>query len=94
MQDITDKTFTVMLKGGYKCWITERQAIVIKESLKKNAKFIEIDNIFLKAEDISFILPADEIDREDRVKRGDWQCSECGRWHSKNEECGCQGGKY
>jgi len=94
MDNLTDKNFVAMLKGGYKCWLSKNQAELIKNALKKKAKFIEVDNIFLKAEDISFILPAVEIDREDRIKKGDWRCSFCGRWHAKDEECGCQGGRF
>jgi len=84
---LTDKTMVVMLKGNYKCWLTKKQADFLKNALLKGKKFIQIDEYFFKGEDISFILPASEIDREDRIKRGEWMC-EYGEWHQKGEQCG------
>ena len=85
--EITDKTFVLMFKGSYKIWITQKEAETIKWALKKNAKFVEINDIFFKTDDVTFILPAAEIDREDRIKRGEWKC-EFGFWHQKGEQCG------
>jgi hypothetical protein len=95
MNQITDKTYVIMLKGGYKCWITKEQGDFIKTQLiNKTGEFVVVDELFIKSSDISFIIPASEIDREDRVRRGDWQCRDCGRWHPREEKCGCQGGRF
>jgi hypothetical protein len=84
---ITDKTFVLMIKGGYRVWITPKQAEAIRMVLLRGEKFISIDDLLFNSQDISFILPASEIDREDRIKRGEWQC-EYGYWHSRGEKCG------
>jgi hypothetical protein len=84
---ITDKTFVLMTKRGYRIWLTPQQANAIKIVLLRGEKFISVDDFFFNSQDISFILPASEIDREDRIKKGEWQC-QYGYWHSKNEECG------
>jgi hypothetical protein len=86
-KSITDKTFVVMTKRGYRCWLNQRQAEALKMALLQEKKFISIDDFFFNSQDISFILPASEIEREDRFKRGEWQCS-YGYWHSRGEECG------
>jgi hypothetical protein len=84
---ITDKTFVLMTKRGYRVWLNYKQAEAVKMALLKGKKFISVDDLFFNSQEISFILPASEIDREDRVKRGEWKCK-YGYWHSKNEECG------
>jgi len=86
-QQITDKMFVVMLKGNYCCWINEKQKELLEQALLSGKKFIKVDEFFFNSSDISFILPASEIDREDKVKKGEWQCK-YGYWHSKGEECG------
>jgi len=93
-KEITDKLFVVMLRGGYRCWINKEQKEALENAILSGKKFVKVDEYFFNANNISFILPASEIEREDRVKRGDWQCEYCGRWHPKGEECGCQGGIY
>ena len=92
--EITDKILVIMLKGNYKCWISQKQAEVIKQAIKSNASFVEVDDLFFKAESIMFILPADEIEEQDHIKKGDWQCQYCGSWIPKNMECGCQQGRF
>jgi hypothetical protein len=86
-KSITDKTFVLMTRKGYRVWLTPKQVEAIKMVLLRGERFISVDNLFFNSQDISFILPASEIDREDRIKRGEWQC-QFGYWHSKNEECG------
>jgi hypothetical protein len=86
-KEITDKTFVVMLRGSYRVWLTEKQAEALKEQLLSGRRFVAIDRYFFKAEDIVFILPAPEIDREDRIKRGEWKCP-AGYWHQRGEGCG------
>lgn len=86
-KEITDKVFVVMLKGGYKCYLNERQKDVIGEGIILKKTFVKVDNFLFKTEDISFVLPASEIEREDKVKKGDYKC-DYGFWHTKNEACG------
>lgn len=90
----TDKIFVVNLRGGYKIWVNDEQAEKIKESLEKGKKFIYTEKGMFRADEVSFILPASEVDYQERVKKGEWQCGTCKRWHPKFEECGCQGGRY
>jgi hypothetical protein len=84
---LTDKNFVVMLKGGYKCYLNERQKIALQENLLAGKDFVLVDGFFFKTDDVSFILPASEIEREDKVKRGEWKC-EYGFWHGKADSCG------
>lgn len=84
---LSDKTFVLMTKQGYRCWISKQQVEALRTELLKDKKFIFLDDCFFNASDISFILPAAAIEREDRIKKGQWQCS-FGYWHDKNQECG------
>lgn len=76
-----------MLRGNYKVYLNERQSDVLKEELGMGNKFVQVDDMFFKSEDISFVLPAAEIEREDHAKKGDWKC-EYNFWHVRGEHCG------
>jgi hypothetical protein len=93
-QELTDKFYIVCLKGGYRIWINEEQSEKIKLALEKNQKFIYTEKGMFRADEVLFILPANEVEKQDRIKKGEWQCDHCKRWHPRFEECGCQGGKF
>jgi len=83
-----------MLNDNYKTYLTEDEAEFLSKSFEAGKEVVRVGNKTFFKFGVRFILPASEIDREDRIKRGDWQCEDCGRWHKRGEECGCQGGKY
>ena len=83
-----------MLTGGYKVYLNKQEADFLTENIETNKKVIKIGEKVFFADSVRFILPASEIEREDKIKKGEWQCENCKRWHPKNEECGCQGGKF
>lgn len=86
-KEITDKNFVVMLKGGYKCYLTDKQSEALKQQLMFGIERVLLDDYYFKSDDISYIIPAKNIDREDKVRRGEWRCS-FNHWHGRNEECG------
>ena len=92
--EITDKDFVISLRGGYKIYVNEAQMELIKKMLEKGKSFVFLESGLFNANDIIFILPAREVEKDDRIKKGEWQCQDCRRWHPRNEECGCQGGRY
>jgi hypothetical protein len=50
-------------------------------------EFIFIGGNLIKKRAIKYILPAKEVERAERIKRGEWIC-ENGEWHQKGERCG------
>lgn len=91
IQAITDKTYCAVLMGGYKTYLTEDEANFLSAAFESGKEVVRIKNkegikTFFKF-GTRFILPAGEIEREDKIKRGMWMC-DYGHWHSKNEECG------
>ena len=87
INEITDKNFIILIRGGYKIYITEIQMNAIKDSLEKGKGFIYLDKGLFNASDIVFILSAGEVEKDDRVKRGEWKC-EYGEWHERGQQCG------
>jgi hypothetical protein len=82
----TDKTYCIMLRGGYKTYINKLQNNQLTEKINVS-KFIVIGEKTINSSDIMFILPASEIEYTERVKRGEYKC-EYGYWHTKGQECG------
>lgn len=93
-QEITEKYFILILRGGYKIWLSETQFEMICNLIETQQKFIRIDKWLINKDEIAFIGLRADIEKDERIKRGEWQCEYCKRWHSKFMECGCQGGKY
>ena len=88
MNEITDKTYVVMLKGGYKCYLNEKQKTALENDLITGKQFSKIDDFLFKANEIIFVLPAREITREERIKKGDYKCN-YETWHSFRQICDC-----
>lgn len=86
-QQITDKTYCVMLNDNYKTYLTKDEAEFLSKSFEQGKEVVRVgDKTFFKF-GVRFILNACEIDREDKLKRGDYKC-EFGYWHEKGQQCG------
>jgi hypothetical protein len=90
-QNLTDKTYCVLLKSGYKTYLTRQNAEELSKAFeagKEVARVVDGDEFktFFKF-GVDNIMPAWEIQRDDKIKRGEWQC-EKGFWHGRNEQCG------
>jgi hypothetical protein len=86
-QQITDKTYCVMLADNYKTYLNKNEAEFLSKAFEQGKEVVRVgEKTFFKF-GVRFILPASEIGREDRIKRGDWKC-EYDYWHRRGEECG------
>lgn len=84
---LTDKTYILVLYGGYKIWLNEIQADLIKKLIEANRQFISFEKYFFKSDQIRFIMPAADVERDEHIKNGEWQCGH-GTWHARYEDCG------
>ena len=85
-QQITDKTYCILVRGGYKVYIREDQFKNIQASLAE-LEVINLDQGFIFRSSVIGILLASEIETQDKIKRGDWKCA-YGEFHSRGQECG------
>ena len=92
--EITDKRFVLMLRGNIRLWLNDSEVELLKQVLKNGTPFFEIQGMLISSNSVLYIVSGELIDQTDKIKRGEWQCKECKRWHPRNEECGCQGGRY
>lgn len=84
---LTDKRFIVGLRGGYKIYVNEEQKESIIKALEISQTFIKHNGGIFRASEINYVLQADQIEKDEKIKKGDWQCS-WGHWHQKFEQCG------
>ena len=77
-----------MLQGEYRSYLTPEQSELLERDILLGKKAVKIDEYFFNSRAILFILPASDIERDDRIKRGDWICQK-NSWHKRNEECKC-----
>lgn len=95
MNQLTDKTKCLLTREGVEIWINDDQEQKIFNITQdgKN-RLIEVDGEKMMTSQISGIYSAQKIQELRRKKQGWWQCELCHRWHPREEQCGCQGGKY
>jgi hypothetical protein len=89
---ITDKTKCLLLRGGYKTYLSQRDYDELKAKLKAGADMVFIaegtpDEKMFSKYALLATMEAGEVEKEDRIKRGEWLC-DYGHWHKKNEQCG------
>ena len=95
-QEITNKTKCLLTREGIEIWLNDEQAEKISHLIltAKDNKLIEIEGETVSVNSISGIYTAEKIELLRRKKHGEWQCGYCKRWHKRDEECGCQGGRF
>ena len=95
-QEITNKTKCLLTREGIEIWINDIQAEKISQLIltAKENKLIEVDGETISVNSISGIYSAQKIEDLRRKKQEQWQCEYCKRWHAKDEQCGCEGGRY
>ena len=90
-RQLTDKTECLMLRGNYKTYLTKKEADFVSQQFAEGKDVVRLqDNGVTKTffkYSILFILPAADIEKQDKVKKGDWMCN-YGYWHNRGETCG------
>ena len=96
MNQLTDKTKCLLTREGIEIWITDKQAEIITERIndEDSNDLIEVGDDMIATRSISGIYSSKKIQELRRKKQGWWQCELCHRWHPREEQCGCQGGRY
>lgn len=90
----TDQTHVILLTNGVRIWITEAEFKLIQQLSSSGKTMIDLDTMGFNINSISYFGPRAQLDEVDRRRKGEWQCEACKRWHPREEQCGCQGGKY
>jgi len=84
---ITDKTYVLCLDNNEKIYLTKEQAMKVKEAILNDLDFILLASNLIRKRAIKYIIKACEVERAERIKRGEWMCK-YGFWHQRGEQCG------
>ena len=90
-KELSIKNWIVILMGGDRFFITEKEAGVIKNGLKNGDKFIELENIFFASNQFARLINGGDYQEAERIRRGDYKCSNCGNWIPYKKSCGICG---
>ena len=61
---IGEQRYLVMLKGGLRCLLTQKQKLALAEELVRGKERILIDDFYFNGNDISFVLPIEEVNKQ------------------------------
>ena len=87
-QELTDQTHCVVMKGGYRFWINEKEAEAIASKVEQGTKFVRVGESLLNTADIELLAPRKDIDWIDRSRKGDYFCEDHKQWIGRGKSCG------
>ena len=93
-KELSTKHFVLVLRDGSKFFLDEKEAERVKIAIRQGLDYLEVGDSLISRYDFSRIVGSENYEQAERIRHGEWQCQICKRWHPRNEECGCQGGKY
>lgn len=80
---ITDKTEVLVLRGDIKIYLNQEEAKKVYAIMEnKGIEAFEIQDRKIMRYAIQYVVPAGDIEIQERIKRGEWKC-EKGHWNSK-----------
>ena len=93
--EITKQQMCLKMRSGAEMWIDDDKVEKLTEILtSEKVRFVKIGRELINTVNIDGLYLAETIEKIKRIKKGDWQCQDCQRWHPRGEECGCHGGRY
>jgi len=87
MQSLANKVYIIMVRGGFKFHVSEKEAQAITTSWGQNDVILLESGVAINVSAIDFVAPASEVKHQERVKSGDWKCKH-GYWHTRGQQCG------
>lgn len=88
MNEITDRNYCLIMRGGYRFWLNEKQAQEVGANVAKGIAFVKANGLFLNAKDIVLISPRQDVEWMDRTRKGEYYCEKHKQWIPRNNSCG------
>lgn len=87
-QEITDKIYILVLRGNVRLWLNRNEFEAIKKSISQEISFIEINGKIISKDAILYLVPRNEIEDADKIKKGEWKCEKHNNWLARGIQCG------
>ena len=90
MNEVSTKTEVLVLRGDIKIYLSEDEAKTIYQIMQnKEVEAFEVQGRKIMRYSILYIVPAGDVETQERVARGEWRCDK-GHWNSKGSRK-CEG---
>jgi len=83
MNQITQETKVLQLKGGISIYITPEEEEKIKSCITANMSFFQVRGRLIMRDSVLYIVSAADIEEAMMIKRGYVKC-EKGHWYQRN----------
>lgn len=77
-----------MIRGGYKVYLNKEKADFLSQSFQQNKEVVQIDDMTFFRGSVIYIMPIRDVEREERIKQGEWMCKKHNNWIPKGKSCG------
>jgi hypothetical protein len=89
MNELTDRTQVLVLKGGIELYVSDKEAESVKRALSQKVDAFELQGRYITSWSVLYIISALDFKPVEMKRRGMWQCSK-GTWHPKEyTDCSC-----
>ncbi len=85
--EISTKRFVMILKDGSKFFLDDKEAEMVRQSIRKGMDYLEIGDSLVSRYDFSRLVSSENYEESEKIKQGEWKC-QFGFWHSRGQECG------
>ena len=87
-KEISTKNWVMILIGGDKHFLTEKEAGEVKQAIINGDKYIDLGSVFFATGQFAKLINGPDYQEAERFKHGDYKCPECKNWIPKGKQCG------
>jgi hypothetical protein len=88
MNELSTKCFRLVMMDGSTILLDEKEAQIVKESIKDGDKYLEIEDSLILTTHILKVIGDEAYQETEHRKRGDWFCESGSHWVPKGKQCG------
>ena len=86
MNQLSTQNFVMVLRGGARFFLNEKEAELVRVALKRGDKYLEIGGSIVSIYDFSRLVSGIDYEEGERIRKGERKCS-CGQWIPPYKTC-------
>lgn len=88
MNELSTKTWVLILIGGDRHFLTEEEARLVKAGIENGDRFVDLGSVFFATNQFAKLIQGTDYEDIERRKKGDWLCEKHSNWIQKGKQCG------
>jgi len=89
MNQLTDKTWVLVLRDNVRLYLNEQDAEKVKQAVSSGAGTLDIQGRLIMKQAILYLISASDQDVADKIRKGWWKCANGVLHDPKYKDCSC-----